>query len=113
MGSPLTKTTIIGLANDLIADTEYLMKIKDCKALQKLQSTEKHCNAWYRGFMSRFSEQITRSGTTIKDSKRNTWVAKENFVNMYENVYEAMVAAGIAEKEKQEIEYETRVHSKF
>jgi hypothetical protein len=40
MGNPLTKTTIIELANDLIADTEYLQKLKECKGLQKLQSTE-------------------------------------------------------------------------
>jgi hypothetical protein len=33
MGNPLTKTTIIELANDLLADTEYLDKIKDCKGL--------------------------------------------------------------------------------
>jgi hypothetical protein len=76
MGSPLTKTTIMELANDLLADTEYLDKIKDCKGLHKLKCTDKHSHAWYRGF--------TRSGAT--DIKRNKWVTEENFQNMYENV---------------------------
>jgi hypothetical protein len=91
MGNPLTKTTIIELANDLLADTEYLDKIQDCKGLLKLKCTDKLSDAWYRGFMSRFSEQSTRSIATIKDSKRNTWVTKDNFQNMYENVYEEML----------------------
>jgi hypothetical protein len=45
MGNPLRKTTVIELANNLIANTVYLAKIKDCRALQKLQSTEKLCDA--------------------------------------------------------------------
>ncbi len=52
MGNPLNKTTIIELANDLLADTEYLDKIKDCKGLCKLKCTDKLSDAWYRGFMS-------------------------------------------------------------
>jgi hypothetical protein len=70
-------------------------------------------DAWYHGCMSRYSDQLTRSGTTIKDSKRNTWVTKENFQNMYENVYEERVKAGIAEEKEEEIEYETGLPSKF
>ncbi len=89
MGNPLTKTTIIELANDLIAETEYKEKIKDCKNLRKLDSVDKLGDAWYRGFMSRYSEKLTRNGTTIKDSKRNTWVTTENFQNMYKSVNEA------------------------
>jgi hypothetical protein len=34
-------------------------------------------------------------------------------ITLYENVYKAMVTVGIAEKEEQEVENETRVHSKF
>jgi hypothetical protein len=63
--------------------------------------------------MSRFSEQLTRSGTTIEDSKRNTWVTKENFQNIYENNYEEMVKAGIAEEKEEEIEYETSLPSRL
>jgi hypothetical protein len=50
--------------------------------------------------MFQFSEQLTRSGTIIKDSKRNTWVTKEYFQTINENVYDAMVNSG----EEEEIE---------
>jgi len=113
MGNPLTKTTIIELANDLISETEYTEKIKDCKELRKLNSIEKLGDTWYQGFMSQFSEQLTRSGTTIKDSKRNTWVTQENFQNMYESVYEATVSAGVAKKEEEEINYGTGLPSRY
>jgi len=113
MGSPLTKTTIIELANDLLADTEYMDKIRGCKELRKLDRPDKLSDAWYRGFMSRYSEELTRNGTSIKDSKRNTWVTKENFQNMYENVYQEMVKAGIAEEKEEEIQYETGLPSRF
>jgi len=113
MGNPLTKTTIIELANDLIAETEYQEKIKECKGLRKLNSTEKLGDAWYRGFMSRYSDKLTQSGTTIKDTKRNTWVTKENFQIMYESVYEAMVTAGVAQKEDEEITYGTGLPSRY
>ncbi len=53
--------------------------------------------------MSHFSEELTRSGTTIKDSKRNTRVTIFFFQNMYENIYEEMVKAGIVEEKEEEI----------
>jgi hypothetical protein len=48
--------------------------------------------------MSCFSDELTRSGTTVKDTKQNTWITKENFINMYENVYKEILLAGIEEK---------------
>jgi hypothetical protein len=33
MGKPLTKTTIVELANDLIFETKYQKNVRDCKAL--------------------------------------------------------------------------------
>jgi hypothetical protein len=113
MGNPLTKTTIIELANDLIAETEYQEKIKECKGLRKLNYTEKLGDAWYRGFMSRYSDKLTQSGTTIKDTKRNTWVTKENFQIMYESVHEAMVTAGVTQNEDEEINYGTGLPSRY
>jgi hypothetical protein len=41
MGDPLIKSTIIELANDLINETEYQKKVKDCKELRKLQKNGK------------------------------------------------------------------------
>jgi hypothetical protein len=54
--------------------------------------------------MNCFSNELTRSAIKIKDVKQNTWVTKENFTNMYENVYETMVEAGIAEKVEEEVQ---------
>jgi hypothetical protein len=51
MGNPLTNTSIIELANDLIGNMEYLQKNKECKVLQKLQSNEKLGDAWYQDFI--------------------------------------------------------------
>jgi hypothetical protein len=113
MGKPLTKTTIVELANDLISKTEYQKNVRDCKALRKLKQTEKLSDAWYCGFLHRFSDELTRSAIKIKDVKRNTWVTKDNFLNMYTNVYETMVEAGVAEKLEQEIQHEEGLLTKF
>lgn len=113
MGCPLTKTTIIELANDLIMDTEYTERIAECKKLRKLKGLTKLGNAWYRGFLLRYEKFLTRNGSAIKDAKRSTWVTRENFQNMYENVYERMVEAGIAKKEDIETVQEDGLPSKY
>ena len=48
--------------------------------------------------MSLHASVLTTSGTVIKDVKRRMLVTKENFKNMYENIYKMMVEAGIAEE---------------
>ncbi len=113
MGRPLTKTTIIELANDIVLDTEYQSKIVECKELRRLTKTEKLGDAWYRGFMHRFDDALTRNGSTVKDIKRRTWVTRENFENMYENVYATMVEAGIAEEVQEAIQYDTGLPTKY
>jgi hypothetical protein len=42
----------------------------------------------------------------MKEVKRNSWVTRENFKNVYENVYKRMVETGIAEKDEIETQYE-------
>ena len=102
MGKPLTKTTVIELANSLVSGTEYESKISDCKNLRKLNQSQKLGSAWYKGFLKCYSDDLSRSGSVIKDIKQRTWVTHDNFENMYENVYKTMVEAGIA-KESQGI----------
>ena len=113
MGKPLTKTTVIELANDIVAETEYASKIIECKELRKLKETSILGDAWYRGFMHRFEDTLTRNQSTVKDTKRRTWVTQANFENMYENIYKTMVEAGIAEELEEEIQYETGLPTKF
>ena len=113
MGCPLTKTTVIELANDIISGTELKEEVLNCKQLRKLKSIEKLGNAWYQGFLSRHEDVLTRNGSEVKDLKRRTWVKSENFQNMYENVYATMVEAGIAEELEEEIQHERGLPTKY
>jgi hypothetical protein len=50
--------------------------------------------------MHQHKNVLTRKGSTVKDMKRSTWVTSVNFESMFENIYEMMVEAGIAEKKR-------------
>jgi hypothetical protein len=50
MVCPLTKTTIIKLANDIISGRELEEEMFNCKKLHKLKSNENLGIAWHRGF---------------------------------------------------------------
>ncbi len=113
MGRPLTKTTVIELANDLVSGTELECEIINFKKLRKLNCNQKLGDAWYRGFLSRHQDQLTRNASAVKDLKRRTWVKTENFKNMYENVYETMVEAGIAEVVEEAIQHEAGLPTKY
>ncbi len=113
MGNPLTKTTVIELANSLVSGTENESKISECKNLRKLKKSNKLGAAWYKGFLKRYSDDLSRSGSVIKDLKRRTWVTYENFENMYDNVYKRMVEAGIAKEVDEPIQHENGMSSKY
>ncbi len=98
IGDPLTKGTVVQLANDLIAETEFATKVVECKEICQLNPESALGNAWYRGFMKCHEALLTTKKANFKDTKQNTWVRREHFINMYENAYEAMVTAGVAEK---------------
>ncbi len=49
----------------------------------------------------------------IKDVKRRTWVTRENFENMYENVYKTMVEAGVAEELEEAIQLDAGLPTKY
>ncbi len=70
MGCPLTKTTIIELANDLMSGTELECEIINFKKLQKLNCIQKLGDAWCRGFLSRHQDQLTRNASAVKNLKR-------------------------------------------
>ncbi len=100
IGDPLTKKTVIQLANSLVVDNDYQSRINECKNDRNLLSNGFLGDAWYRGFMNQHKDVLTRKGSTVKDMKRSTWVTSENFESVYENIYEMMVEAGIAEKKR-------------
>lgn len=113
MGRLLTKTTVIELANDLIVDTEFKSKVEQFKLERKLNHLGKLSDAWYHGFLQCCDNVLAQNGSAIKDTERRAWVSMDNFKNMYENVYERMVEAGMAEKEVSEINYETGLPYKY
>jgi hypothetical protein len=113
MGQPLTKGTVIELANSLISKTKYQEKLQAAKKLRRLEDEGNLGAAWYRGFMSRHQSLLTTKGTVIKDIKRRTWVTRENFENMYENIYATMVEAGVAEELTEPIQYEDGLPTKY
>jgi hypothetical protein len=49
-------------------------------------------------FLSHHQSLLTTKRTMIKDVKRMTWVIRENFENLYKNIYTKMVEAGVAEE---------------
>ncbi len=103
LGEPLSKTLVINLANDLISDTDYQERVKVFKAHHKI--TDGNLGGrWYHGFMKRNEAILKHHKTKVKDVKWRTWVTEENFQAMYDNVYEAMVEAGVAEELPGEVE---------
>jgi len=72
LGEPLSKTLVINLANDLIADTDYKERVKAFKARHKIADGNLG-DRWYQGFMKRNDAILKRHKTKIKDVKRRTW----------------------------------------
>ncbi len=105
MGRLLTKSTVIEFANDLIAKTEFQGLVAAAKKLRCLEEETTLGTAWYHGFLKCHAALLTTSGTVIKDVKRRTWVMRENFENMYDNVYKTMVKAGVAEELEEAIQH--------
>jgi hypothetical protein len=104
MGGPLTKTTVIELINGLASGTDLEQKIVVCK-IRKLNCIEKLGTAWYKGFLHHYKHVLTRKGFIVKFKMKNMGKV-ESFQNMYGNVYEMMVEAGIAEVVEEAIQHE-------
>jgi hypothetical protein len=113
MGQPLTKKTIIEFANSIISKTEYQDKVEAAKKLRGLEDESKLGVRWYQRFLSHHASLLTTSGTVIKDFKRRTWETKENFENIYENVYKTMVKAGMVEEVSEDIQHKAGLPSKY
>jgi hypothetical protein len=95
---PLTKTTVMELANGIVLDTVYQSEFAECKELRRQIKTETLGEAWKHDFMHHFQDALTQNGSTVKDIKRRTWVTRENFENTYETMYATMVKPGITEE---------------
>jgi len=93
------------LANSIISGTLYEEKVLSWKQAHcvafRNNSEEKPMvlgKGYRAGFMKRNSHLIKAKKGVKFDSKRADWCTYQNFQLMYDEVYEAMVAAGIASK---------------
>jgi hypothetical protein len=78
--NPLTKGTVIQLVNDLIAKAEFNEKVVQCKELHGLSPELALGSAWYRGLMNRHDALLSTKKSNVKDTKQNTWVQCEHFL---------------------------------
>ncbi len=63
IGDPLTKKTVIQLANSFVVDNDYQSRINNCKSDRKLLCNGFLSDAWYSGFMHRQKDVLTRKGS--------------------------------------------------
>jgi hypothetical protein len=105
IGESLTKQKVINLAKDMIQNTEHAIYLNDYKKKRRLDICDNNApgEGWYRGFMERHSDMIKKSKLYITDVNRKSYVTKDNFKRMYQNVYEYMVACGVAKKLDHEV----------
>jgi hypothetical protein len=104
MGEAFSKYEIMDLADEIIRYTEYaedLIEFCDKRGITKdMENSEERLlgNRWYVNFLKRHDEELKRGKCRIQDNKRRTWCTIENFLNMYECIYESMVECGVAVK---------------
>lgn len=100
---PLNVSQGLALANSLVQGTEWEQIILDFKKKRGWKETasdgEKNQvlgQAWYRGFWKRNKHLLERKKGQKFARERSEWSVYRNFVQMYDEVYEAMVYAGVA-----------------
>jgi hypothetical protein len=107
MGEAPTKTEVMNLSDDILADSvhveNYVQFCKQRKIEKDVSKGEVVGNRWYRNFINRHKDKIKCKPCRVQDRKRLTWCTHANFMNMYDLVYEAMVEAGVAIKHPEEV----------
>jgi hypothetical protein len=122
MHQPLNISEGLSLANSLVEGTEWEKAIVDFKTKRGWnpfdEKGEKKAvlgQKWYKNFWKRHSHLLERKKGHKFSKDRAEWSIYHNFVQMYDEVYEAMEHAGVAQKlpepmwvdENQEITEET------
>jgi hypothetical protein len=98
------KTQVIELARSMSKGTIHAKRYNDHMKVERPQSTKLEDEVanigekWYRGFKKRHAAHLKTSKSKTSDSKRSTYVTKDNFASMYDDVYDALHDAGIAKK---------------
>lgn len=102
IGKGLQKPIILQLCSELMKNTEHEKKYRRF-IIDKSQTSVVPGNHWYTKFLKRHSEKLNSVKENIMDANRKTYCVKENFMRMYDNVYNHMTEAGVAIKIEKEI----------
>jgi hypothetical protein len=105
MRQPLNISEGLSLANSLVEGTEWEKAIVDFKTKRGWkpfdEKGEKKAvlgQKWYKNFWKRHSHLLERKKGHKFSKDRAEWSIYRNFVQMYDEVYEAMEHAGVAQK---------------
>ena len=105
MRQPLCISEGLALANSLVVGTKWEKEIIEFKTKRGWSQFDDEGNKkellgkkWYQRFWKRNSHIIERKATQKFAKDRSEWSVYRNFAQMYDEVYEAMVDAGVAKK---------------
>jgi hypothetical protein len=106
MGEAMTKFEVMDLADKILSTihadwlVDFCIKRKIWKYIRKGKIVGQQ---WYPNFMRRHSDKIKCKPCQLQDQNQLTWCTSENFENMYNAEYKAMVEAMVAIKHDEEI----------
>jgi hypothetical protein len=105
MRQPLNVSEGLALANSLIEATTWekdLISFKEKRGWKALTSDGQKKSLlgkkWYRGFWKRYSHLLEKKKGQTFSKDCAEWSIYRNFAQMYDEVYDAMVVAGVAVK---------------
>jgi hypothetical protein len=105
MRQPLNISEGLSLANSLIEGTEWEDVVVEFKRNRGWNPIDENGNRkpvlgqkWYKNFWQRHSHLLEKKRGHKFSKDRSEWSVHRNFVQMYNEVYDAMVKAGVAEK---------------
>jgi Tc5 transposase DNA-binding domain len=81
MGNPLTRETMIKLANEIIDGTVHSHCLSEYKTKRKINNETCVGTQWYQGFINQQIDFLKRSTCKIKDQTWLNWRTYQNFAN--------------------------------
>jgi hypothetical protein len=102
IGSPVSKGQGIRLVNELIEGTVHQKRLIEYKKQKNFNPSNEELGQigekyWYR-FLHKYEHRIVSKKGRRFELDRSKWTRYKNFKDMYENVEEEMISAGIAER---------------
>jgi hypothetical protein len=106
-GTPLSAGELLPLINSMINGTQYQKKLKDYKVSLGFEPNDPETALaglrYYKGFMERNHEKIVSKRGKKFEMDRSNWTTYLNFAQMYDDIEEELIDAGLAIKN---MEYE-------